>query len=111
MHVLSPAADGIQHHLADAGISRGEGRIGFGDAEQVVPDQDLGIAALAREICGYLDLDLGRMSIDTFSNGNLSVQIKENVREKDVFVVQPFTSCLFQLRCETLFHQPSLFSY
>ena len=46
---------------------------------------------LAREICAYLGIDLGRMDINTFSNGNLSVQILQNVREKDVFVIQSFT--------------------
>ena len=46
---------------------------------------------LAKEICAYLDIGLGRLKIDTFSNGNLSVQILENVREKDVFVIQSFT--------------------
>jgi len=47
--------------------------------------------ALAEEICAYLDIELSRLQVDTFSNGNLSVQILQNVREKDVFVVQSFT--------------------
>jgi ribose-phosphate pyrophosphokinase len=46
---------------------------------------------LAKEICAYLDIELSRLSVNTFSNGNLSVQILENVREKDVFVLQSFT--------------------
>jgi ribose-phosphate pyrophosphokinase len=46
---------------------------------------------LAKEICAYLDIELSRLNIKTFSNGNLWVQILENVREKDVFVVQSFT--------------------
>ncbi len=46
---------------------------------------------LAKEICAYLDIELSRLNIDTFSNGNLSVQILENVREKDVFILQSFT--------------------
>lgn len=46
---------------------------------------------LANEICAYLDIELSRLNIDMFSNGNLSVQILENVREKDVFVLQSFT--------------------
>ena len=47
--------------------------------------------SLAEEICAYLDIKLSRLNINTFSNGNLSVQILENVREKDVFVIQSFT--------------------
>ena len=46
---------------------------------------------LAKEICAYLDIELSRLTINTFSNGNLSVQILENVREKDVFMLQSFT--------------------
>ena len=46
---------------------------------------------LAKEICTYLNINLGKLKIDTFSNGNLSVQILQNVREKDVFVIQSFT--------------------
>ena len=46
---------------------------------------------LAKETCTYLDIELSRLNISTFSNGNLSVQILENVREKDVFMLQSFT--------------------
>ena len=46
---------------------------------------------LAKEICAHLDMQLSSLSINTFSNGNLSVQIQTNVREKDVFVLQSFT--------------------
>ncbi|WP_431687933.1 ribose-phosphate diphosphokinase [Hahella sp. NBU794] len=47
--------------------------------------------ALAYEICGHLGIDLSPLQISRFSNDNLFVQIQENVRERDVFVVQPFT--------------------
>ena len=46
---------------------------------------------LAKEIRTYLDIELNRLYINTFSHGNLSVQILENVREKDVFMLQSFT--------------------
>jgi ribose-phosphate pyrophosphokinase len=46
---------------------------------------------LAIEICSHIDIELGCLNIETFSNGNLSVQILQNVREKDVFVIQSFT--------------------
>ncbi len=47
---------------------------------------------LAASICDSLGIDPGRLTISRFSNDNLFVQIHENVREKDVFVVQPFTA-------------------
>ena len=47
---------------------------------------------LAQLICDALGMGLSRLTVSRFSNDNLFVQIKENVREKDVFVVQPFTA-------------------
>ncbi|MEM1349356.1 MAG: ribose-phosphate pyrophosphokinase [Myxococcota bacterium] len=47
--------------------------------------------ALARDICNYLGVPLGNSHTIEFSNENMLVQIDENVRECDVFVVQ--TSC------------------
>jgi ribose-phosphate pyrophosphokinase len=47
--------------------------------------------ALAAEICAELGLQLSPLEISRFSNDNLHVQIRENVRERDVFVVQSFT--------------------
>lgn len=43
---------------------------------------------LARDICAHLDIPLGETFIDRFANDNIYVQVRENVREKDVFVVQ-----------------------
>ena len=47
--------------------------------------------ALAQGICDDLGIPLGRSHTVTFSNENMMVQIDENVRECDVFVVQ--SSC------------------
>ena len=47
---------------------------------------------LAREICQQLKIPLGQANIQRFSNENIFVQILENVRERDVFVVQPISS-------------------
>ena len=44
---------------------------------------------LAQEICGYLNLPLGKINIDPFSDGELYVQIEESVRGCDVFLIQP----------------------
>lgn len=48
--------------------------------------------ALARAICEYLKIPLGQAEIYEFSNENIFVRILENVRERDVFVVQPLSS-------------------
>jgi ribose-phosphate pyrophosphokinase len=45
--------------------------------------------ALAAEICGCLGCTLGEASVRTFSDGEIYLQIQENVRGADVFVVQP----------------------
>jgi ribose-phosphate pyrophosphokinase len=45
--------------------------------------------ALAAEIAQYLKLPLGDADVTRFSDGEVFVQINENVRGTDVFVVQP----------------------
>jgi ribose-phosphate pyrophosphokinase len=44
---------------------------------------------LAREVAAYLDLTVGDAIITKFSDGEINVQINENVRGSDVFVLQP----------------------
>lgn len=46
---------------------------------------------LAREICTHLGIELSPVAISRFSNDNLFARVLTNVRERDVFVVQPFT--------------------
>ena len=43
---------------------------------------------LAEKICNYLGIKLGDVSVDRFSEGEIRVKINENVRGKDVFVIQ-----------------------
>ncbi len=45
--------------------------------------------AIAQEICDYLDMPLGAAEVKQFSDGEISVEIGENVRGTDVFVIQP----------------------
>jgi len=47
---------------------------------------------LAAKICRYLASDLGKIDVFEFANENIFVKILENVREKDVFIVQPTNS-------------------
>ena len=44
---------------------------------------------LAEDIVGHLRLNLGKAHVSSFSDGEVQVEIMENVRGKDVFVVQP----------------------
>ncbi|HEX9445117.1 MAG TPA: ribose-phosphate pyrophosphokinase [Candidatus Binatia bacterium] len=43
---------------------------------------------LAREICRHLNMPLGQAIVETFSDGESKVEVKENVRGGDVFVIQ-----------------------
>ncbi len=44
---------------------------------------------LAQEICDFLGLERGKVTLTRFSDGEDYVQVLENVRGADVFVVQP----------------------
>ncbi|HEU0197690.1 MAG TPA: ribose-phosphate diphosphokinase [Nevskiaceae bacterium] len=44
---------------------------------------------LARDIAHYLHLPLGKANVGQFSDGEVQVEILENVRGRDVFIVQP----------------------
>ncbi|MCH8949660.1 MAG: ribose-phosphate diphosphokinase, partial [Chloroflexi bacterium] len=44
---------------------------------------------LAESICRYLQMQLGACEVSEFSNENVFVRIEENVRQRDVFIVQP----------------------
>lgn len=43
---------------------------------------------LARHICRHIGIKLGEAEVKTFSDGEIQVEISENVRGKDVFVLQ-----------------------
>lgn len=47
---------------------------------------------LAQEICTYLDTDLGKANLRKFSDGEISVKLEENVRGRDVFLIQPVSA-------------------
>ncbi len=44
---------------------------------------------LAKKICEYLNMPLGECIIKRFSDGEIFVEIMENVRGADVFIIQP----------------------
>jgi ribose-phosphate pyrophosphokinase len=47
---------------------------------------------LTSAICDYLGRAPGRIEVFEFSNENIFVQIEENVRQRDVFIIQPIAS-------------------
>jgi ribose-phosphate pyrophosphokinase len=44
---------------------------------------------LAQKICEYLGLSLGKITIGNFPDGEISCKIDEDVRGRDVFIIQP----------------------
>ena len=46
--------------------------------------------ALAENVCTYLEMPLGQARVSKFSNDNTFVQYEENIRQQDVFIIQPF---------------------
>ena len=44
---------------------------------------------LAEDICQYLNIPLGHSETFKFANDNTFVRIQENIRQRDVFVIQP----------------------
>ena len=44
---------------------------------------------LAQDVCDDLNIPQGKALVNQFSDGEVQVEIQENVRGKDVFVVQP----------------------
>src|SRR5204863_1112389 len=77
--ILSSALGTHLGFLGQGGILYGELSIFTGNAHP----------QLARDICAYLGVPLGRAEVFEFSNENIFVKINQNVREHDVFVVQP----------------------
>ncbi len=43
---------------------------------------------LSKRICDYLNVPMGGAKVKTFSDGEIQIEINENVRLKDIFVIQ-----------------------
>ncbi len=43
---------------------------------------------LAQRICDYIDIPIGKAKIGKFSDGEIQIEIDENIRSKDVFLLQ-----------------------
>src|SRR6185436_12795266 len=48
--------------------------------------------ALARDVCAHLEMHLGACEVSEFSNENIFVRIQENVRSRDVYLIQSMSS-------------------
>ena len=47
---------------------------------------------LATDVAVHLNQSIGKASVTTFSDGEISVEIQENVRGQDIFIIQPTCS-------------------
>ncbi|NLY88663.1 MAG: ribose-phosphate diphosphokinase [Firmicutes bacterium] len=45
--------------------------------------------SFAKRMCRYIGVDLGVSEVITFTEGNIFVRVRETVRDKDVYLVQP----------------------
>ena len=70
-----------------AGFGRLEDSPVYADQFQIYPGN--ANPDLARKICRYLGIEPGPLEVFQFANENIFVKILDNVREKDVFIVQP----------------------
>ena len=44
--------------------------------------------AFAKKVCEYLNVPLGNAKVNRFSDGEIQIEIQENVRSKEVYVIQ-----------------------
>ncbi|MCA9185438.1 MAG: ribose-phosphate pyrophosphokinase-like domain-containing protein, partial [Planctomycetales bacterium] len=44
---------------------------------------------LARKICAFLNIPLGRIALSDFPDGEISCKVEEDVRGRDVYLIQP----------------------
>jgi ribose-phosphate pyrophosphokinase len=80
VRVREPARNGVAVSLGrEDGVYADQFEIYHGNSN---PD-------LARKICRYLGVEPGKAEVFQFANENIFVKILDNVREKDVFLVQP----------------------
>jgi ribose-phosphate pyrophosphokinase len=67
-------------------------------SDEVILNQDISIFTgnankeFAEKICEHLNLPMGQSEVFEFSNENVFVRLLDNIRERDVFIVQPIVS-------------------
>ena len=45
--------------------------------------------ALAQKICNHLNMEMGKLRVERFADGEIDVQILESVRAHDCYIIQP----------------------
>ncbi|MGN1057785.1 MAG: ribose-phosphate pyrophosphokinase-like domain-containing protein, partial [Candidatus Avelusimicrobium sp.] len=45
--------------------------------------------ALSQKICEHLNMELGKLRVERFADGEIDVQILESVRAHDCYIIQP----------------------
>src|SRR5258708_6427221 len=58
--------------------------------------------ALVKDICDYLEIPVGRCEVGKFSDGEIQIEIAENVRGRDLFLVQSTSPPVNDPRMELL---------
>jgi hypothetical protein len=95
------APSSLQHFRANsrtwstlaAGVAiAGCASVSFADDGEMVVFSGNANPGLAEEIAFLLDRSLGKVTVGRFADGEVNVQVNENVRGKDVFIVQPTCS-------------------
>lgn len=74
----------------------------FGAANEVKVFSGTANRSLAEKIVKNLGLELGKISINHFSDGEIAVKIDETVRGRDVFLIQPTSSPTNETLMESL---------
>ena len=61
---------------------------------------------LAKKICEYMSLPLGGAKVNKYSDGEIQIEINENVRLKDIFIIQstcsPVMLCIWRSRIDDM---------
>jgi hypothetical protein len=78
-HIMTAAEEAIEEATRKAKQHSGGLKIFSGN----------GNMALALEIARHLGINLGKATVGRFADGEVNVQIHENVRGKDCYVIQP----------------------
>eukprot|EP01053_Blabericola_migrator_P000253 Blabericola_migrator_1__252@NODE_1066_length_5548_cov_131_717570_g316_i1_p2_GENE_NODE_1066_length_5548_cov_131_717570_g316_i1NODE_1066_length_5548_cov_131_717570_g316_i1_p2_ORF_typecomplete_len539_score91_59Pribosyltran_N/PF13793_6/1_8e31Pribosyltran_N/PF13793_6/2_3Pribosyl_synth/PF14572_6/3_1e31Pribosyltran/PF00156_27/2_6e03Pribosyltran/PF00156_27/1_9e08UPRTase/PF14681_6/0_056Rhodanese/PF00581_20/15Rhodanese/PF00581_20/93_NODE_1066_length_5548_cov_131_717570_g316_i19082524 len=60
----------------------------FGDECGMMIFSGTANSELAREVCAHLDTTLGRMKVSRFNDGEVSLEVLDDVRSRDVYVFQ-----------------------
>jgi ribose-phosphate pyrophosphokinase len=81
-------------HVAERTRGRAVNAFGIGEpvGERISLYTGNANPALARKIARWLNAPLGRCEVFEFANENIFVKILDNVRERDVFLIQPTSS-------------------